>query len=261
MNNNLFSSFDPSTILFNFNWTSTLIIFLIMPSSFWLTPSRWNMIWKMINMFIHKEFKIIINKKFFMGNTFLFSSLFLFILINNFMGLFPYIFTSSSHLTFTLTLSIPLWLSFMLYGWLNNSNHMFAHLVPNGAPNLLLPFLVLVESISNIIRPGTLAIRLSANMIAGHLLLTLLGNSGNTLPMILISALLIGQFALLTLESAVSMIQSYVFSILSTLYSSEIKYEKPPLSLSSPKTLTFNFFLKNLLNIISLHKMIQSIFP
>jgi F-type H+-transporting ATPase subunit a len=59
-------------------------------------------------------------------------------------------------------------------------------------------------------------------MIAGHLLLTLLGNTGNTIPSILLSVLIITQLALLTLEAAVAIIQSYVFAVLRTLYSSEV---------------------------------------
>jgi F-type H+-transporting ATPase subunit a len=85
-----------------------------------------------------------------------------------------------------------------------------------------MPFIVLIETIRNIIRPGTLAIRLSANIIAGHLLLTLLGNTGNSLSSLLISFLIFTQLLLLTLESAVAIIQAYVFTILRTLYSREI---------------------------------------
>jgi F-type H+-transporting ATPase subunit a len=85
-----------------------------------------------------------------------------------------------------------------------------------------MPFMVCIETISNVIRPGTLAVRLTANIIAGHLLLTLIGNTGNSLSSILVGLLVISQIALLILESAVSIIQSYVFAVLSTLYSSEV---------------------------------------
>nr|AXS66174.1 ATP synthase F0 subunit 6 [Curculionoidea sp. 31 KM-2017] len=218
---NLFSSFDPTTKILSLNWTSSLIIFLSMPSMFWLTPSRMQMLWSKISIILHKEFKILVKTPPFKGMTILFCSMFTIIMLNNFMGLFPYIFTSSSHLSFTFSLSIPFWTAFMLFGWLNHTIHMFSHLVPQGAPNLLLPFLVIIESISNLIRPGTLAIRLTANMIAGHLLISLLSNSGTSLPTNLISFLIITQIALLSLETAVAIIQSYVFSILSCLYSSE----------------------------------------
>jgi F-type H+-transporting ATPase subunit a len=95
-------------------------------------------------------------------------------------------------------------------------------LVPQGTPSVLIPFIVCIETIRNIIRPGTLAVRLTANIIAGHLLITLLGNTGNSLSYFLLSFLIIGQIALLILESAVAIIQAYVFAILSTLYSREV---------------------------------------
>lgn len=156
------------------------------------------------------------------GSAFIFISLFSLILFNNFIGLFPYIFTSTSHLTLTLSLALPLWLRFIIYGWFNHTQHIFAHLVPQGTPNVLIPFMVCIETISNIIRPGTLAVRLTANIIAGHLLLTLIGNTGNSLSSILLSLLIFRQIALLVLESAVAIIQSYVFAVLSTLYSREV---------------------------------------
>nr|YP_010693234.1 ATP synthase F0 subunit 6 [Bactrocera moluccensis]WCB99039.1 ATP synthase F0 subunit 6 [Bactrocera moluccensis] len=224
MMTNLFSVFDPSSSIFNLslNWMSTLLGLYMIPSAYWLMPSRWHIFWNSILLTLHKEFKTLLGPSGHPGSTFIFVSLFSLILFNNFMGLFPYIFTSTSHLTLTLTLALPLWLCFMLYGWINHTQHMFAHLVPQGTPAILMPFMVCIETISNIIRPGTLAVRLAANMIAGHLLLTLLGNTGPTLSYTIVSLLLMGQIALLILESAVAIIQSYVFAVLTTLYSSEV---------------------------------------
>nr|UOU85361.1 ATP synthase F0 subunit 6 [Nephrotoma flavescens] len=224
MMTNLFSVFDPSTNIFNLslNWMSTFLGLLMIPPMFWFIPSRYHIIWNNILLTLHKEFKTLLGTPGHKGSTFIFISLFSLILFNNFIGLFPYVFTSSSHLVFTLSLALPLWLSFMLYGWINHTQHMFAHLVPQGTPAILMPFMVCIETISNIIRPGTLAVRLAANMIAGHLLLTLLGNTGNSLPQYLMIFMIITQIALLMLEVAVSIIQSYVFAVLSTLYSSEV---------------------------------------
>nr|YP_007890456.1 ATP synthase F0 subunit 6 [Hebomoia glaucippe]AGG84352.1 ATP synthase F0 subunit 6 [Hebomoia glaucippe] len=223
MMNNLFSIFDPSTNIFNLsiNWISTCIGIMFIPFSFWFIPNRHFIMWKFIILKLHNEFKILINFNKNKGSTFIFISLFSFILFNNFLGLFPYIFTSTSHLSISLTLSLSLWISFMLFGWINNSQHMFIHMIPQGTPSILMPFMVLIETISNIIRPGALAIRLTANMIAGHLLLTLLSNTGNIMSSYLLIFLIIVQIILLMLESAVAIIQSYVISILSTLYSSE----------------------------------------
>nr|ANJ70554.1 ATP synthase F0 subunit 6 [Melanotus villosus]ARH55093.1 ATP synthase F0 subunit 6 [Melanotus villosus] len=223
MMTNLFSTFDPATSTnLSLNWTSTLLSIFFLPSMFWLIPSRINFMWIKITSTLHKEFKILLKINKMKGSTLIFISLFSMILFNNFLSLFPYIFSSTSHLTLTLSLALPLWTSFMIYGWMNNTMHMFAHLVPQGTPPVLMPFMVCIETISNIIRPGTLAIRLTANMIAGHLLLTLLGNTGNKMSLIMINLLIITQLLLLILESAVAVIQSYVFSILSTLYSSEV---------------------------------------
>nr|YP_006503887.1 ATP synthase F0 subunit 6 [Mastotermes darwiniensis]AFM92387.1 ATP synthase F0 subunit 6 [Mastotermes darwiniensis]UZC33338.1 ATP synthase F0 subunit 6 [Mastotermes darwiniensis] len=225
MMTNLFSVFDPSTSTFNLplNWLSTIMGLLFIPSTMWLIPSRHFLLWNMILMNLHKEFKNLlgenqVNK----GSTLMFISLFSMIMFNNFMGLFPYIFTSTSHLVMTLSLALSLWLTFMIYGWVNNTQHMFIHLVPQGTPGILMPFMVCIETVSNLIRPGTLAVRLAANMIAGHLLLTLLGNNGPSMSIPLLIILIIAQIALLILESAVAIIQSYVFAVLTTLYSSEV---------------------------------------
>nr|YP_010946418.1 ATP synthase F0 subunit 6 [Balta maculata]WGO57136.1 ATP synthase F0 subunit 6 [Balta maculata] len=225
MMTNLFSVFDPSSSINNFslNWTSTLLGITLIPMMFWVIPSRYSIMWNKMTIMLHSEFKLLIGFKFInKGSTMIFISLFSMILFNNFMGLFPYIFTSTSHMILTLSLALPLWVTFMSFGWINNTNHMFKHLVPQGTPSILMPFMVCIETISNLIRPGTLAIRLAANMIAGHLLITLLGNTGPALNFSLLLILIIIQLMLLTLESAVSIIQSYVFAVLSTLYSSEV---------------------------------------
>nr|AML26289.1 ATP synthase F0 subunit 6 [Hydrophilidae sp. BMNH 1274333] len=223
MMTNLFSSFDPTTNFnLSLNWISTFLGLFLIPSMFWLIPSRMNFLWVKIMMTLHNEFKTLINANHIKGSTLMFTSLFAMIVFNNFIGLFPYIFTSTSHMVMTLSLALPLWLSFMIYGWINNTIHMLAHLVPQGTPPVLMPFMVCIETISNVIRPGTLAVRLMANMMAGHLLMTLLGNTGTQLSLILINFLIITQLLLLVLESAVAIIQSYVFAVLSTLYSSEV---------------------------------------
>nr|ASY98452.1 ATP synthase F0 subunit 6 [Sinomiopteryx grahami] len=222
---NLFSVFDPSSSIMNFsmNWLSSFIGMVMMPMILWLIPSRMSSLWNFITIKLHKEFKLLIgNKKINKGSTLILISIFSIIIYNNFMGLFPYVFTSTSHMVMTLSFALPLWMSFLLYGWINNTNYMFIHLVPQGTPGILMPFMVCIETISNIIRPGTLAIRLSANMIAGHLLLTLLGNTGNNMMLLLLPVLMMIQIMLLILESAVAVIQSYVFAVLMTLYSSEV---------------------------------------
>nr|YP_011034136.1 ATP synthase F0 subunit 6 [Entricoplax vestita]WRI34030.1 ATP synthase F0 subunit 6 [Entricoplax vestita] len=220
---NLFSIFEPSSSVFNLpaNWISTLLGLMFIPYLYWASPSRWSLLWSNIIQTLHKEFKALLTPSH-IGTSTLFISLFSLIVFNNFLGLLPYVFTSSSHMVMTLSLSLPLWFTLMMFGWINHTQHMFAHLVPQGTPGVLMPFMVLIETISNIIRPGTLAVRLAANMIAGHLLLTLLGSTGPSLSLSILSILIFSQILLLILESAVAIIQSYVFAVLSTLYTSEI---------------------------------------
>nr|YP_010192731.1 ATP synthase F0 subunit 6 [Arma chinensis]QZP40911.1 ATP synthase F0 subunit 6 [Arma chinensis] len=222
MMTNLFSTFDPATsINYSLNWLSTFLGLMLIPYSYWLLPSRPIILMNNLTQKLHYEFKLLLGDKS-EGMTLMTISLFIFILMNNFMGLMPYIFTSSSHLVFSLTLALPLWLSMMIFGWTQNTNSMFAHLVPNGTPSLLMPFMVMIETISNIIRPGSLAVRLTANMIAGHLLMSLLGNKSVDVNNMILSFIIMIQIMLMLFEAAVAVIQAYVFSVLTTLYSSEV---------------------------------------
>nr|YP_009692469.1 ATPase subunit 6 [Limnogonus poissoni]QEH58894.1 ATPase subunit 6 [Limnogonus poissoni]QEH58895.1 ATPase subunit 6 [Limnogonus poissoni]QEH58922.1 ATPase subunit 6 [Limnogonus poissoni] len=221
MMTNLFSTFDPSTSMtYSMNWISTFIITMMFPYSYWMMNSRYSKMFQMVSNSLHMEFKTLLNKS--NGLTLMMTSIFMFIIINNMMGLLPYIFTSSSHLTFSLALSLPLWLSIMLFGWIQKTQHMFAHLIPAGTPSILMPFMVCIETISNIIRPGSLAVRLTANMIAGHLLMSLLGNNTTNSEAIIVMMLMSVQIMLMLFETAVAVIQAYVFSVLTTLYSSEV---------------------------------------
>nr|BDL61393.1 ATPase F0 subunit 6 [Percnon planissimum] len=220
---NLFSIFEPSSSIFDcsLNWVSTLLGLFFLPYLYWASPSRWSLVWSKITYTLHNEFKALLLPSH-KGSTLLFTSLFTLIMFNNVMGLLPYVFTSSSHMVMTLSLSLPLWITLMIFGWIQHTKHMLAHLVPQGTPGLLMPFMVLIETISNVIRPFTLAIRLAANMIAGHLLLTLLGGTGPSLSHSILFILILAQILLLVLETAVALIQSYVFAVLSTLYTGEI---------------------------------------
>nr|YP_009417620.1 ATP synthase F0 subunit 6 [Durgades nigropicta]ARX63970.1 ATP synthase F0 subunit 6 [Durgades nigropicta] len=215
---NLFSTFDPCTGTFSLNWMSATLIMAILPMKFWILPNKQFVLINLIMNILNKEIKMLMKYK---GTSIMFISIFMLIMINNMMGLMPYIFTASSHLTYSLTLALPMWVGMMLYGWINKTNKMFIHMVPTGTPNMLMPFMVLIETISNMIRPGSLAVRLTANMIAGHLLMSLLGNncSKSSLMLMLCMSIFI---MLMMFEAAVAMIQAYVFMTLSTLYSSEI---------------------------------------
>jgi F-type H+-transporting ATPase subunit a len=100
---------------------------------------------------------------------------------------------------------------------------MLSHLLPQGTPNALIIFIVIIEIVRNIIRPITLCVRLTANLIAGHLLISLLGDALTQLPILNRILTLPVPIALTILERAVSFIQAYVFITLITLYTTEIK--------------------------------------
>nr|YP_011021623.1 ATP synthase F0 subunit 6 [Paraschizogynium plumachela]WQM21754.1 ATP synthase F0 subunit 6 [Paraschizogynium plumachela] len=218
---NLFSIFDPSSSnYFSLNWISLFLLFMYTPPIYWTIPSRISIMFNILFSSINKEIYNNINKSN-LKTLIMFFSMFWFIMMNNLLGLYPYIFTATSHISITVSLALPMWLLFMIYGWMNMTSHMFTHLVPLGTPLMLSSFMVLIESVSNIIRPLTLAVRLAANMVAGHLLLSLLSNIYEKIlfSFILSFPILI---ALLILEYAVAMIQSYVFITLLSLYLTEI---------------------------------------
>nr|QTF87977.1 ATP synthase F0 subunit 6 [Balanus trigonus] len=221
MMTNLFSSFDPMSSTFNMqlNWMAMFLFIIVFYPLFWISSSKSSILYSELTSYITKEFLPLFKSY---KNIIFFNVLFLFILINNIFGLMPYTFTSTAHIAMTLSMALTIWLIFMLYGWINNTNHMFAHLVPLGTPIVLMPFMVLIESISNIIRPITLSVRLAANLTAGHLLLILLGESMVNNSILIVVTVTAAQFALMTLEAAVAVIQAYVFATLSTLYASEV---------------------------------------
>lgn len=219
---NLFSIFDTRTNnLIDLNWISSITIIFLIPLFYWISFNRFTIIIHIIIVKIYNEFKIILVNKFNYYNNLYFSTILIFIFFNNFIGLFPYIFTRTSHIITSISFSLPLWIRLIIFGWINNTNFIFSHIIPSGTPIFLIPFMVLIETIRNLIRPGTLTIRLTANIIAGHLLITLLRETAIS-PLFFITILMIIlQIILLVLEIRVSIIQSYVFSILRILYTKE----------------------------------------
>uniref|UniRef100_UPI00315C8661 ATP synthase F0 subunit 6 n=1 Tax=Amblyomma triste TaxID=251400 RepID=UPI00315C8661 len=220
MMNNLFSIFDPSTSLyFSFNWMTLSLWIFITPLPFWISSSLFMISWKIFLISIFQE--IMNNMSYLKYKNMLFMiSIFLIIFFSNVGGLLPFVFTPSSHLVFSMLFSFPFWISLIIFGIVNKFNMIMCHLVPMGSPILLSFFMVLIETISNIIRPITLSIRLTANMISGHLLIHLLSSIMMKLPYYFLMLLIM--MMLLILETAVAIIQSFVFITLISLYINEI---------------------------------------
>jgi len=220
---NLFSIFDPSTLILNipFNWSSLFIPFCLLPGYYWLNPNKLTILFYTLTNTLKSEFVTLLGRVHYKGSTLILLSIFFLILIINISGLTPYVFTPTRHIILTVSLALPIWLAIIIYSWFIHTLHILAHIVPQGTPPILIMFIVCIETISNIIRPLTLSVRLAANIIAGHLLITLLGNQGPNIPLISLPFFILIQILLLILESAVAIIQAYVFVVLSTLYISE----------------------------------------
>lgn len=221
MNENLFASFITPTLI----GLPIVILIIIFPSILFPTATRLinNRLVAIQQWLIHLTSKQIIsihNKK---GQTWtlMLMSLIIFIGSTNLLGLLPHSFTPTTQLSTNLGMAIPLWAGTVILGFRHKTKASLAHFLPQGTPIPLIPILVIIETISLFIQPMALAVRLTANITAGHLLIHLIG--GATLVLINIStATALITFIILVLltilEFAVALIQAYVFTLLVSLY-------------------------------------------
>nr|YP_004123562.1 ATP synthase F0 subunit 6 [Acheilognathus somjinensis]ACN29595.1 ATP synthase F0 subunit 6 [Acheilognathus somjinensis] len=154
----------------------------------------------------------------------LLTSLMVFLIVINMLGLLPYTFTPTTQLSLNMGLAVPLWLATVIIGMRNQPTAALGHLLPEGTPLPLIPVLIIIETISLFIRPLALGVRLTANLTAGHLLIQLIATAAFVLaPMMPTVAILTATvlFLLTLLEVAVAMIQAYVFVLLLSLYLQE----------------------------------------
>jgi len=236
MINSLFTSFDPIGRLFSLNYTITILV-LRFPAGFLIFQLKTRNTQVFVGTLIkniEEELTATINNPNKKGKLNILVGMFIFILLINMAGLAPYVFTLRAQIIFTLRIALPLWLSFIIFRFKNNTNHFLRHLVPLRTPLPLSQFIVLIESVRQVIRPITLSVRLAANITAGHILIRLCRRTVtiiNTFSLVLC--------ILIILEIAVAFIQRYVFTVLTTIYLRET-YDKstPPFPYSIPKTVT-----------------------
>jgi F-type H+-transporting ATPase subunit a len=151
-------------------------------------------------------------------------SLFIYILINNLVGMIPYSFAPTSHFIVTFSISFTIVIGATILGFQIHALKFFSLFVPSGCPLGLLPLLVLIEFISYLARNVSLGLRLAANVLSGHMLLNILGgftykimNSGfiffflGLMPLLFI-------IAFSGLEIGIAFIQAQVFVVLSSSY-------------------------------------------
>jgi len=221
----IFSSFDPGLRNINSNlfWIPIILIPFLLNLSLWVIPTRsfW-LSYSPINLiFLQLSRTSSIHLK---GLSSLVTPLFIFVIFINFIGLIPYMFRASSHLLFTLSLALPLWLSLIISGILHSPSSFAARLLPRGAPTWLNPFLVLIETIRISVRPLTLAFRLAANIRAGHIVLRLVGLYATSALFSRISSfalLLAIQTGYFIFEVAICSIQAYIFCLLISIYADD----------------------------------------
>ena len=187
---------------------------ILYPSPNRLVDNRLISIQQWLVQLILKQILLIHNVK---GRTWslILISLILFIGSTNLLGLIPYSFTPTTQLSINLGMAIPLWAGTVITGFRYKTKSSLAHFLPQGTPTLLIPILVVIETISLFIQPIALAVRLTANITAGHLLMHLIG--GATLALTAISPAtasitFIVLLLLTILEFAVALIQAYVFT-------------------------------------------------
>nr|BBA12802.1 ATPase subunit 6 [Kraemeria cunicularia] len=152
------------------------------------------------------------------------TSLMMFIISLNTLGLLPYTFTPTTQLSLNIGLAVPLWLATVIVGMRNQPTVALGHFLPEGTPTPLIPVLIIIETISLFIRPVALGVRLTANLTAGHLLMQLIATAVFVLlPLMPTIAIITATilFLLTILEVAVALIQAYVFVLLISLYLQE----------------------------------------
>lgn len=224
--NNLFSIFDPTTDFLNLssslNWSARITCLMMFVPAFWLSLSKPLKLVTICLKTLEKEIAVNFYPIVTPGLSHLIVSIFFMVRINNYLGLTSYTFTRTSHLTFTVALALLVWTRIIMLRLIKDISHSLAHLVPLGTPYALIPLIVIIELISNLIRPLTLSVRLAANIVAGHLLLTLISGAlvGNSAPVLLLGGS--GLVLLMALENGVALIQGYVFRMLPSLYLAEV---------------------------------------
>ncbi|MBI0003063.1 F0F1 ATP synthase subunit A [Bartonella sp. M0177] len=151
-------------------------------------------------------------------------SIFIFVLVANFLGLFPYFYTVTSQIAITFALAMLVIFTVVIYGFIKNGFGFLRLFVPSGVPVVILPLVTIIEVISFLSRPISLSVRLFANMLAGHITLKVFagfvvsmiglgaaGIGGSILPLIM-------TVAVTALEVLVAFLQAYVFTILTCMY-------------------------------------------
>jgi F-type H+-transporting ATPase subunit a len=144
-------------------------------------------------------------------------SVFLFVLFGNLVGLIPYMFTFTSHIIATFAVAMIVFLFITILGIVLHGANFLSLFAPSGVPKFLLPLLVPVEMISYLTRPVSLAVRLFANMMAGHTMMKVFAGFVAMVGVYGIAPIAVNVI-LTGFEVIVSILHAYIFTILTCVY-------------------------------------------
>lgn len=223
----IFSSFDEQNgnlVRRFFIWFFCFIFFFIFIRVIWIGRNRvFNLVFLFVE-YLWLQVNRRLGKKI-CGFSFFVSIFFFFLIFCNFLGLVPYVFRRTRHLVVTFSVAVPLWVSLLLTRLIWSPIGFFSHFLPSGAPLILNPFLVVVETVRVLVRPITLSVRLAANMGAGHIVIGLVRTYfvGAFFSLNFFSGIflfLLERFYFI-FEFGICLVQGYIFSLLLVLYSDE----------------------------------------
>lgn len=213
------------------NSAAYMVLAVVIPSLFFvlstkrrgLVPSRWQSVTEVLYEFVAKTLRDNVGEKGMRFFPFVFS-LFMFILVANLLGMFPHAFTVTSHIIVTFSLAMLVFLTVTVYGVLHHGFGFFRLFMPSGIPLILAPIIIPIEVVSYLSRPISHSVRLFAVMLAGHITLKVfagfvvslgsfgaIGIFGALMPLLM-------TIALTGLELLMSVIQAYIFTMLTCMY-------------------------------------------
>ena len=185
-----------------------------------IVPGRWQSLAELLYEFVSGLLRDNVGPEGRAYFPFIFT-LFIFVLFGNILGLLPYAFTFTSHIVVTFTMAMVVFVGVTIIGFAHHGIGFLRMFFPHGVPLFIAPVLVPVEIISYFSRPISLAVRLFANMTAGHIILTVLAGFVITLGHLFVLPGLV-PFAFLSainlLEIGIALLQAYVFTVLSCIY-------------------------------------------
>ncbi len=205
-----------ATLWFGMAILATTGLLVLAQSGRSLVPTRGQSVAEMIYGFVYKMVEDIVGKDGLAYFPYILA-IFMFTLTANVIGLLPMSFTTTSHLAVTGTLAFGLFFIITLIGFMKNGLGYFKLLWVSSAPAILRPILFLIELISYFVRPVSHSIRLMGNMMAGHAVIKVFAGFAGAMGVGAVFPI-IGIMAVYGLEMLVTVIQAYVFTILTCVY-------------------------------------------